>query len=113
MTRRVALALFAALASLAVPSAASALQHTDATASHPAAPTALAPRHATVVHIALAERGGHEGRAPHHSHGAPAVLGRFATVAPAYAWAHLAWGSSSQTRERPSSSRPRAPPAVV
>ncbi len=113
MTRRVALALFAALALLAVPTAASALPHTAAPEGHRTSGTTLAPRHTTDVHVVLAARRGHERRAPHHSGFSLAVLGRSVGVAPALAWARLTSITSSPARDVPSSSRPRAPPAVV
>jgi len=113
MTRRVALALFAALALLAVPTAASALPHAPAAADHATSGTTLGHRHPTDGHVVLATRRGHERRAPHHSGSSFVVLGGSVGAAPAFAWTRLAPGSSSATRALPSSARPRAPPAVV
>jgi hypothetical protein len=115
MRRRVALALFTALAVLAVPAAATALAHTDTTDSHAAAAAGitLANRHATVVHVGVVARRGNERRAQ-QGPGVPlAVFGEWVGAAPASAWAHLASTSSSPTGEVPPGTRPRAPPAVV
>lgn len=112
MTRRVALALFAALALLAVPTATGAQTRADVTGAHPAAGLAL-HRHAAVVHVVAAGRRGHERRAPDQSGSSLAVLGGSIDVAPAFAWAQLSSTESSATGELRSSSRPRAPPAAV
>ena len=113
MTRRVALALFAALALLAVPTMASALSRTAASEGHPTSGTTLARPHTTDVHVVLATRRGHERRAPHHSGFSLAVLGRSVGLVPAFAWARITSNTTSPARDLPSSSRPRAPPAVV
>jgi hypothetical protein len=113
MTRRVALALFAALALLAVPTAAGAQAHATATGGHHATGFALAHGHAGVVHVVVAPRRGHERRAPDQSGSSLAVVGGSVDLAPACARAHLSSAASSPAGELQSSRRPRAPPAVV
>jgi hypothetical protein len=117
MRRRVALALFTALAVLAVPATATAttLSQPDATDGHVAAAAGitLANRHATVVHLGVSTRRGHDRRAPQRFGSFLALSSQPVGAPAASAWAHLATTSSSLTGELPSASRPRAPPAVV
>lgn len=113
MKRRVALALFTALALLAAPTAATALARTDASDAHPAAGHAVEHRHATVAGVVGAARTGHDGRTPHPYGSSLAVLAGLVGTAAASTRAGLFAVSPSSAGELPSSSRPRAPPAVV
>lgn len=114
MKRRVALALFTALALLATPAAASALARTDASDAHSATSGhAVEHRHATLAPVVGAARTGHDGRTPHQYGSSLAVLAGLVGTASASTWAGLIAASPSSAGELPSSSRPRAPPAVV
>jgi len=105
--------LLAALALLVVPGAATAAaQHAGADGHDPARVTAV-DRHATVAHVVARVSSGRERRSPHHSSSSHAILGGAAGVAPGVARTDLVTTATSAPGDLPSSSRPRAPPAVV
>ena len=113
MRWRTVLALFAALALLATPAAASSsAASADRGDEYPASVHGV-DRHATVAHVVARATNGRDRRAPEHSSSSFGVLAGSSGIAPAVAWAHLDTPGTSPTGDLPQSSRPRAPPTAV
>jgi hypothetical protein len=112
-TGRTGLGLLAALALLLVPVATTIAAPPDANPGHPAARVAPVDHHGGLLHSLApnpvgARRGAHE-RIP-----APAVLATSSAGPAATPARAVVTGSrDASTTDLPSSSRPRAPPAVV
>jgi hypothetical protein len=107
------LGLLAALALLVVPSTASAAAAHAQTDDHAPARVTVADRHTNAAHVVARPSSGRDRRSPHHSSSSSAVLGAGADVALRASRADVLSATTSATHDLPSSSRPRAPPAVV
>jgi hypothetical protein len=106
------LGLLAALALLVAPGVALASTPLVASARHSAA-HATADQHRVLAHVAARPSSGRERRSDHQSVSTGAILGRASSITPGAARLQLAAARAATAGERSSSSRPRAPPAVV
>jgi hypothetical protein len=106
------LGLLAALALLVAPGVALANAPLTASEAHPAAHV-TADQHRVLAHVAGQPSSGRERRSEHPSGSTVAILGRASAITPGTARLQLAAARAATAGERSSSSRPRAPPAVV
>jgi hypothetical protein len=106
------LGLLAALALLVAPGVALASAPLTTSETHSAAHVTV-DQHRVLAHVAARPSSGREQRSQHQSGSTVAILGRASAITPGAARLQLAASRVDAAGERPSSSRPRAPPAVV